>query len=199
MPSHDMSGKPGRATSNGETNRAEHDASEAFDDIFEQVYGQLRAMAQQQMAKERPGHTLFATELVHQAYLRMFGSEHVDWANQRHFVHAAAEAMRRILIEHARQRGRQKRGGDRVRVPLASLDLESAQGLPLPEDSDQLLALDDALRRLEEKDARAADVVRLRFFAGLTIDQAAEALGLSSRTVKREWEFARAWLSQHFE
>jgi RNA polymerase sigma factor (TIGR02999 family) len=101
-----------------------------------------------------------------------------------------AEAMRRILIEHARRRARFKRGGDRQRVPLTLVDVA------LPEDSEQLLALDEALRRLEEKDARAAEVVRLRFFAGLSIDQTAEAIKLSPRTVKREWEWARAWLAR---
>src|SRR5207244_1730375 len=111
-------------------------------------------------------------------------------ADRSQFVHAAAEAMRRILIEHARRRSRLKRGGDRQRVSLNVVDVS------LPEDCDQLLALEEALRRLEEKDPRAGEVVRLRFFAGQTIDQTAEAMGLSPRTVKREWEFARAWLSQ---
>ncbi len=166
----------------------------AFGHLFEQVYGQLRAMAQQQMAHERPGHTLHATELVHQTYLRLYGSSQIDWANHRHFVHAAAEAMRRILIEHARGRSREKRGGGMARVTLSLVDTQTPT--QLPEDSEELLALDQALRRLEEKDPRAADVVRLRFFAGLTIDQTAEAMAISPRTVKREWEFARAWLSQ---
>ena len=163
---------------------------------FEQVYTQLRAMAQQQMGDERPGHTLRATELVHQAYLRLLDNPPTDGANQAHFVHVVAEAMRRILIEHARRRARVKRGGDRARVPftaVADADVE------LPDDSDQLLALDDALRRLEERDPRAAEVVRLRFFAGLTIDQTATAMKLSPRTVKREWEWSRAWLAQQLE
>jgi RNA polymerase sigma factor (TIGR02999 family) len=169
-------------------------ARDGFGRHFEEVYAQLRAMAQQQMNDERPGHTLRATELVHQAYLRLLDNPPTDAANQVHFVHAVAEAMRRILIEHARRRARLKRGGDRARVPFTS-----AADVALPEDSDQLLALDEALRRLEEKDARAAEVVRLRFFAGLTIDQTAAAMNLSPRTVKREWEWSRAWLAKHLE
>jgi RNA polymerase sigma factor (TIGR02999 family) len=169
------------------------DARQAFQQLFQQVYGQLRAMAQQQMQRERAHHTLRATELVHQAYLRLIGGPEVNCADQKHLVHAAAEAMRRILIEHARKRARLKRGGDRERVTLGVVDVA------LPEDSDEMLALDDALRRLEEKDARAAHVVRLRFFAGLTIEQTADAMGLSSRTVKREWEWARAWLAKQLQ
>ena|SRR5437773_53730 len=162
----------------------------AFERLFEQVYSQLRAMAQQQMNNERPGHSLHATELVHQAYLRLAKDSQIGCADKAHLLHAAAEAMRRILIEHARRRGRYKRGGDRQRITLSLVDAA------LPEDSDQLLALDEAFERLEEKDSRAAQVVRLRFFAGLTIDQTAEAMELSPRTVKREWEFARAWLAK---
>lgn len=171
------------------------DASEKFERVFEQVYEQLKSIAHQQMLQERSAHTMRATELVHQAYLRLFGSGDVRFVNHGHLVHAAAEAMRRILIEYARQRSRLKRGGDRQRLPLSAVDVSLEQA-PLPEDSDQLLALDDALRRLEEKDPRAGEVVRLRFYAGLTIDQTAEALALSPRTVRREWEFAQAWLSQ---
>jgi RNA polymerase sigma factor (TIGR02999 family) len=176
---------------------AQRNSAPAFSRLFEEVYGQLRAIAQKQMEDERSGHSLRATELVHQAFLRLFGGAEVDWADQRHLVHAAAEAMRRILIEHARQRSRQKRGGDRRRLPLSMVD--AAEPGPAEEDADDLLALDAALRRMEEKDPRAADVVRLRFFAGLTIEQAAEALNLSPRTVKREWEFARAWLARSLD
>ena len=150
-------------------------------------------MAQRQMNEERPGHTLRATELVHQAYLRLLENPPTDGANQGHFVHAVAEAMRRILIEHARRRARLKRGGDRARVTLSGLDVA------LPDDADQILALDEALRRLEGRDARAAEVVRLRYFAGLTIDQTAAAMNLSPRTVKREWEWSRAWLAKQLE
>ena len=169
------------------------DSGASFGGLFKRVYKQLRAMAQEQMEAERSSHTLVATELVHQAYLRLYQRSRIDWASEGQFVRAAAEAMRRILVEHARGRARLKRGGDRQRVPL-TLAVDGAEFAPLSEDSDQLVALDEALRRLEEKDARAADVVRLRFFAGLTVDQAAETMRLSPRTVKREWEFARAWL-----
>ena len=170
--------------------------ADRFGRQFQEVYAQLRAMAQQQMNDERPGHTLRATELVHQAYLRLLDNPPTDRANQAHFVHAVAEAMRRILIEHARRRGRLKRGGDRASVPLTAVD---DADVALPEDSDELLALDEALRRLEERDPRAAEVVRLRFFAGLTIDQTAAAMKLSPRTVKREWEWSRAWLAKNLE
>jgi RNA polymerase sigma factor (TIGR02999 family) len=169
-------------------------AGDGFGRHFREVYAQLRAMAQRQMNEERPAHTLRATELVHQAYLRLLDNPPTDGASQAQFVHAVAEAMRRILIEHARRRARLKRGGDRARVPLTF-----AADVALPDDSDELLALDDALRRLGERDPRAAEVVHLRFFAGLTIDQAAAAMDLSPRTVKREWEWARAWLAKQLE
>ena len=135
-------------------------APDAFGQLFEQVYAQLRAMAQKQMGHERPGHTLRATELVHQAYVRLLKGSENEIANQAQLLRAAAEAMRRILIEHARRRARCKRGGDRQRVSLSLVDAA------LPDDSEQLLALDEALRRLEKKDARAGEVVRLRFSAG---------------------------------
>ena len=152
------------------------------------VYDELRALARAQLRHERPDHSLQATALVHEAYLRLLGSDRPSWNDQSHFFRAAAEAMRRILIEHARKRGRIKRGGKRVRVELSSVDLASEQDL------DEILALDDAFQRLEEQDSKAADVVRLRFFAGLSVEETAKALDLSERTVKREWAFARAWL-----
>jgi len=132
--------------------------------------------------------TLQATALVHEAYLRLLGGTQPPWNDRQHFFRAAAEAMRRILIEHARKRGRVKRGGKRVRVELTGVDLASDQDL------DQILALDDAFRRLEQQDPEAADVVRLRCFAGLSVEETAQATGHSERTVKREWAFARAWL-----
>lgn len=159
------------------------------------VYDQLRAVAQQHMAAERRDHTLMATALVHEAYLRLVGTdgEQVAWANRAHFFHAAAEAMRRILIEHARARGRIKRGGDGSgappkRTPLSVVDLAGK------EDPDYILTFDEAFRRLEEEDPEAAAVVRLRFFAGLSVDQTAAALGVSASSVDREWAFARARL-----
>lgn len=174
------------------------DAGQTFGLLFTRVYKQLRAMAQELMQEERSGHTLHATELVHQVYLRLYGRSQIDWAGESQFVRAAAEAMRRTLIEHARRRGRLKRGGDRQRVALTLVN-GATDALPMLEDSEQLLALDEALRQLEEKDARAADVVRLRFFAGLSVEQTCDVMNLSPRTIKREWEFARAWLRRRIQ
>ena len=170
-------------------------SGERFQRMFSQAYAELRAAAQRRMSQERREHTLHATELVHEVYLRLFGVDgpKVEYASRAHFFHAVGEAMRHILIEHARRRGRLKRGGDRARVTLNPADLE------LDENGQDLLALDEAFRRLEAKDARAAEVVRLRFYAGLSVEQTAEALGISPRTVEREWKFARAWLLHCFE
>jgi len=140
------------------------------------------------MKAERPDHTLQSTALVHEAYARLVGNGEVDWKNRAHFFHAAAEAMRRILIEHARARSGPKRGGGRVRIPLDVLDLATQ------DDPGQILALEEAISRLEQKDAQAARVVRLRFYAGLSVEETAKAIGISERTVKRDWAFARAFL-----
>jgi RNA polymerase sigma factor (TIGR02999 family) len=160
----------------------------AADRFLPLIYDQLKAIARQRMGAERPGHTLQATALVHEAYLRVIGDQPIAWNGRAHFFHVAAEAMRRLLIEHARARGRVKRGGERTRVPLSVVDLAEEQ------DEAQIMALDDALRRLEGVDAQAAEVVRLRFYAGLGVEETAAALGCSARTVKRDWAFARAWL-----
>jgi RNA polymerase sigma factor (TIGR02999 family) len=170
---------------------AGHEAAETA--LLDQVYGQLRAIAQKFINDERPGHTLQATALVHEAYMRMVGGDNstdMEWHDRRHFYRAAAEAMRRILIEHARKRGAKKRGGDRPRgrVLLNVCDLAS------DENSSEILAVDDAIVRLEKTDASAAEIVRLRFFAGLSVEQTAAALGMSERTVRREWTYARAKL-----
>src|SRR5262249_9060805 len=137
---------------------------------------------------ERPGQTLQATALVHEAYLRLVGDQDPGWNGRGHFFAAAAEAMRRILINRARDRGRLRRGGDRRRVELEQL-IDPAEA---PDDA--LLDLDDALCRLAESFPRCAELVKLRFFAGLSLDEAAAALGISARTADREWTFARAWL-----
>jgi RNA polymerase sigma factor (TIGR02999 family) len=172
-------------------------SKQAFERVFSEVYAQLRAMAQNQMSHERASHTLGATELVHQAFVRLADDSKVEVQNRGHFVHAVAEAMRRILIEHARRRARLKRGGDRLRVSLSDVvDSNEPSDATLPQGDAELLALHEALRRLEAHDPRAAEVVRLRYFAALTIEQTAEAMNLSPRTVKREWQFARAWLAQ---
>ena len=160
----------------------------AADKLLPLVYAQLRAIARERMAQERAGHTLQATALVHEAYLRLIGGQRVGWANRAHFYLAAGEAMRRILIEHARKRRRIKRGGDRRRAPVSVADLAAKQ------DFEEIVAVDDAIRRLGEEDAQTAKVVRLRFFAGLSVDDTARALDLSPRTVAREWAYARAWL-----
>ena len=164
------------------------DRKDAMERLVPLLYDELRALARAHLARERSDHTLQATALVHEAYMRMLGASDPPWNDRSHFFRAAAEAMRRILIEHARKRGRVKRGGARVRVDLHESHLTDEPDL------DQLLALDDAIRRLDEQDPRAADVVRLRYFAGLSIADTARALDLSERTVKRDWTLARAWL-----
>ena len=152
------------------------------------VYGQLHAVAELALAEESAGHTLQATALVHEAYLRLVGERRVAWANRAHFYTAAAEAMRRVLLDHARAKGRIKRGGDRSKAPLTDVaDLARA-------DIGTIAALDDALRRLENEDRAAAAVVRLRFYAGLSVDHTASAMGISPRQADRLWAYARAWL-----
>jgi RNA polymerase sigma factor (TIGR02999 family) len=159
--------------------------------LVEQVYEQLRAIAQRQIVEERPGHTLQATALVHEAYLRL-AKAGVSWSTPGAYYTAAAEAMRRILIEHARQRGALRRGGGRSASSL--VDLGSVLDLAAAEDPEEIVSLDAAIVRLEEQTPMAGAVVRLRFFAGLTVEQTARALGVSSRTVNREWRYGRAWL-----
>ncbi len=160
----------------------------AAQELLPLVYDQLRRAAQLQMAGERPEHTLQATALVHEAYLRLVGSHQVTFESRAHFYVAAAEAMRRILIEHARRRARIKRGGDRKRVSLSAAYLAQEA---CPEDN---VSVDTAIRRLEERDPRMAKIVKLRFYAGLSVGETADALRLSGRTVRREWALARAWL-----
>lgn len=157
------------------------------------VYEQLRKAAQMEMNRERADHTLNATALVHEAYLKLVGPRDVAWANRAHFYAAAAEAMRRILLDHARARGRQKRGGDQTRAgdPAA---ISSVADLVACEDPEEIVRLDEALRRLEQEDPDVAQVVRLRFYAGLTGEQTASTLGKSAATVDRDWAWARAWL-----
>jgi RNA polymerase sigma factor (TIGR02999 family) len=153
------------------------------------VYDELRRLAAAQMASEKPGQTLDATALVHEAYLRLVRPTHDRcWQNRGHFFAAAAEAMRRILVESARRKMRKKRGGERVRVDLDAV----APATPAPDND--LLDLDDALSRLAEADPTAAELVKLRYFAGLSIPQAAEALGIGPRSADRLWAYARAWL-----
>ena len=164
------------------------DREDALNRLFPAVYAELRASARAQLRYERSDHTLQPTALVHEAYLRLLGGAYPSWNDRQHFFRAAGEAMRRILVEHARRRARVKRGGNPVRVTLT--DVASLT----QHDPVEVLALDDAIRRLEQQDPTAADIVRLRFFAGLSVEETAAMLDLSERTVKREWAFARAWL-----
>ena len=166
----------------------------AADRLLPLVYDQLRQAAQLQMAGERSDHTLSATSLVHEAYLKLIGPRDVPWTGRRHFYVAAAEAMRRILLDHARGRARLKRGGDVGHIPAASMvDFESLGELSTRE-PEEIVSFDDAIRRLEAEAPDAAAVVLLRFYCGLTIDQTAEVMEVSDRTVDRHWLYARAWL-----
>jgi RNA polymerase sigma factor (TIGR02999 family) len=156
--------------------------------ILTQVYGRLRALAAHKMANEAPGQTLQPTALVHEAWLRLAGGRDLPCANRAYFFAAAGEAMRRILVENARRRKRLKRGGNLERVDLEGVELAA----PLPDD--ELLELHDALERFAECEPRAAELVKLLYFVGLTQEQAAQELGVSVSTVERNWAFARAWL-----
>ena len=160
----------------------------AADELLPVVYEELRKLAAQKMARENPGQTLQATALVHEAWIRLGGDDQPEWRNRAHFFAAAAEAMRRILIDNARRKNYLRHGGGAQRVNLEGLDLAASM------DDGQLLTLHEALDRLAEHDAGKAQLVNLRFFAGLTNEQAAQVLGVSEPTVKRHWAYARAWL-----
>lgn len=165
----------------------------ATDRLLPLVYGQLRAMAQQCMNVERPDHTLSATALVHEAYMKLVGPRQLPWQNQAHFYAAAAESIRRILLDHAKAHRAQKRGGA---AKKGVLSVTSLVDLTSSQKSEEILALEEAICRLEAENAEAAKIVRLRFYAGLTVDQTAAAMDLPPRTVDRRWSFARAWLHQ---
>ena len=160
----------------------------AVDQLLPAVYQELRQLAAQKLSHEKPGQTLQATALVHEAYLRLLGAQDQTWKGKTHFFAAAAEAMRRILIENARRKRRLKRGGDRQQI-----DVDEAE-IAIEGPSEDLLVLDEALARLEAADKTKADLVKLRYFAGLTLEEASEVLGISPTTAKRHWTFARAWL-----
>lgn len=164
--------------------------SAAFDDLIPLVYEQLRRLAGRRLRKEHGAHTLQTTELVHEAYERLAAHHEVDWDDRNHFFAVAARAMRQVLVEHARRKNTQKRGGS---APHVSLDESTPAETPL---SISVLALNDALERLEMLDARQAKVVEGRFFAGMTIRQTAQILDVSVSTVKRDWRTARAWLAR---
>jgi RNA polymerase sigma factor (TIGR02999 family) len=160
----------------------------AADQLFPLIYDALRQLAAAKLADEAPGQTLQATALVHEAYLKLVETQAQQWNSRGHFFAAAAEAMRRILVDRARKKHSVKHGGDRVREPLDEASVMA------PEVGEDLVALDEALERLAAQDAEAAELVKLRFFAGLTSAQAAEALGISPRTADRAWTYARVFL-----
>jgi RNA polymerase sigma-70 factor, ECF subfamily len=163
---------------------------EPTSEFFARVYGELRALASAHLAGERREHTLQATALVNEVYIRL-KSQELEGGNPAAFFHAAAESMRRILVDHARARKAAKRGGGRRAVEVTNLAALAEQA-----DSEEILAFDEALLRLDTQSPRAAAVVRLRFFSGLSVEQTASVLEISPRTVNREWTFARAWLYQ---
>lgn len=161
------------------------------------VYAHLRAIAQNQMNQERRGHTLSATALVNEAYIRIAGQHRLRNAGRAAFVHAAAEAMRRILIEHARARARVKRGGGAAKLSLS--DIGDVADLTMIDQSEGVIAFDEAFGRLEEHDQRIAQVVRLRFYGGLSVAETAEILRVSERTVNNDWAYARAWMARELQ
>jgi RNA polymerase sigma factor (TIGR02999 family) len=161
----------------------------AGDQLFTLIHHELRRIATARLRLERPNHTLQATELVNELYVRLFGSDPVTWQNRAHLFAAAGQALRRILVDYARARQAGKRGGGQVRVSITSIEDRSAR-----ENSEDVLAVSEALDALLELQPRAARVVELRFFAGLSVEETAEVLGVSTVTVKRDWKFARAWL-----
>jgi len=170
-------------------NAIEQGDPRATEALLPLVYEELRLLAAQKLSHELPGQTLQATALVHEAYLRLVGTEDQSWDNRRHFFKAAAEAMRRILIESARRKSTQKRGGEQKRVELSEPLLIADEAA-----LEEILALDEALEKLEKKDQLKADLVKLRFYAGLTIEQSAKSLGISLTTAKTYWAYTRAWL-----
>jgi RNA polymerase sigma factor (TIGR02999 family) len=165
----------------------------AAEELLPLVYDELRRLAAWHLAHERPGQTLQATALVHEAYLRLIGQEDPGWQGRRHFFGAAAEAMRRILVESARRKRRQKHGGQWERIDFENLEI------PCPMPEDELLAMDEALNRLAEVDPRGAELVKLCFFVGLTQEQAAKEMNMSISTIERTWAFARAWMFREMQ
>ena len=160
----------------------------AASELLPLVYEELRRLAAAKMASENPGQTLQATALVHEAWLRLTGDANRKWNDRTHFFAAAAEAMRRILVDNARRKRAQRHGGGQQRLELPDL------AAPLPPDADQLLAVNDALDKFAALDPKTAELVKLRYFVGMTIEETAEALGISKATASRHWDYARAWL-----
>lgn len=169
-------------------NRLADGDQEAATALAPLVYDQLRQLAVRRLRHERPDHTLQATALVHEAYIKLAGQRGAKWQNRAQFFAVASQAMRRILVDYARTRRRTKRGGKQLRVPLEEVCVGT------PRISEEILAVDESLSRLEKLDPRQARIVELRYFSGLTTEESAEALGISAKTVTREWNVARAWL-----
>jgi len=169
-------------------NDIERGDTKATDELLPLVYEELRLLAAKKLSHESPGQTLQATALVHEAYIRLVGDEPQSWNSRGHFFAAAAEAMRRILVENARRKRRMKHGDGLRRVDFDNMEV-AAEGLP-----ESVIALDEALARLFKEDHLAAELVKMRYFAGLTLAQTAEALGVSPRTADRCWAYAKAWL-----
>jgi RNA polymerase sigma factor (TIGR02999 family) len=165
---------------------------EALDELMPLLYDELRRQARRYLRKERAGHTLQTTALIHEAYLKLVDQNQVEWQNRAHFFGIAAQMMRRILVDYAKTRHRRKRGGAAENLPLEEAALVAMPAAP--EKSIDLVALDEALTRLAEFDPRQARVVELRYFSGLDIDETARVLGISNATVRREWNLAKAWL-----
>jgi RNA polymerase sigma factor (TIGR02999 family) len=169
----------------------ERGESRAAAELLPLVYEELRVLAAQRMTNEASGHTLQPTALVHEAWLRLTGNDvQMPFANRAHFFAAAAEAMRRILIDRARRKGAGKRGGDWQRIDLDKVDIAAEA------DDDTLLLVNEALEKLTREDAKAAEMAKLRFFGGLTLEEAAQVMGVTERTANRYWAFARVWLFQ---
>ena len=171
-------------------NEIQQGDNHATEELLPLVYEELRLLAVQKMSQEKPGQTLQATALVHEAYIRLLGGDSPGWDGRIHFFAAAAEAMRRILIANARRKRSIKRGGSRKRVDLDKAVIVSDEGV----DGDDLIAMNEALEKLSAQDKIRADVVKLRYFAGLTFEQTGEILSISTATAKRHWAYARAWL-----
>ncbi len=170
---------------------SERDDPSALDELFPVVYEELRRVARRHMRREREGHTLQTTALVHDAYLRLIDQREVRWQNRAHFFGVAAQMMRRILVDHARQQQAEKRGGEFQKFSLDDMNINlDVSG----ERASNLVALDEALERLAQLDPQKARVVELRFFGGLSVEETAEVLGVSAPTVKRQWRMAKAWL-----
>ncbi len=167
---------------------------EAFEKIAQYVYDELHRRASVYLRNERPGHTLQTTGLVHEAFIKLIDKRELEWDDRNHFLAVASQAMRRILVDHARNRKRGKRGGERENLPLDAIHEVSAKSSDV-----DLVALDEALNKLAMFDERQARIVELKYFGGMTLDETAEVLGVSRVTVKRDWNIAKAWLKQQLQ